>query len=147
MSSKLFVPRPLSLLALIHDSHTAAQFTLDSPHTTALLALLALALDIGSYHESFTLQSPLRTGLLDPVDSLTRATTATSLHLLFLVRMSAATAEQLGHLHHSNIRGKGGHFGFENAGVHGCFVVLVLGQFGPETAEDAVACAGQVRGG
>jgi hypothetical protein len=93
MSSEFLVPRPLALLTLIHNSHTTTQLALDSSDSTALLALLTLTLDIGADDKRLALQSPLYLCLFDPVDSLARATTTTSLHLLFLGRMATPRAK------------------------------------------------------
>lgn len=46
MTRQLPLPTPLRLLLSIDNPHPTANLTLDSPHARALLALLALTLNV-----------------------------------------------------------------------------------------------------
>ena len=141
VSSQLLAPAPLRLAILFDDTHSRADLALNRPDTTAHLALVSLLLDIRRNDESLALHSPLSLSLLDPPDSLAWSTTTTADSLVEALGVTCTAAKDLRDLHHANIGGKCRHLTLVVALVHWCFVVLVVWQLGPETAEDAVACS------
>lgn len=144
MARQLLLPAPLALLALFNHLHPLANLALHRPHATARLTL---TLNILRNDKRLPLDAPLHLDLLDPPDSLHHTPTTAALRLVLALGMPRARAKQLRHLLHAHVGGKGGHLTLKNTRVRGRSVVLVLGQLGPHTAEDAEAGVRHVRRG
>jgi len=140
MPRQLPLPAPLALLLPVNNPHPLPNLALQRPHPRTLLLLL----NIIPNHKSLPLHPPLHLRVLHPPNRLARSSTTTALRLARICRMPAARRKQLNGLVHADIGSESRHLALVHARVHGSVVVLVIRQFCPETAHDAVAGAREV---
>jgi len=142
MPRQLPLPAPLALFLPINNPHPTPNLTLQRPHPRTLLPITAL--NIIPHDKRLPLHPPLHLRLLNPPHGLTRPTTTTPLRLTSILRMPAARAKKLNGFIHANVSSESRHLALVHARVHGRVVVLVVWQFCPEAAHDAVAGAREV---